>query len=98
MLLIFEFTVDNIDVKNLGVKGNYKNLMIQKKNIDCAKLFEDSIHDEPAPSFQMMPFEAIPKKLLPEFTYENKILVKRYFFTQDFPRDRKKGIISWVSF
>ena len=88
---ISQFIVGSIDVQGLGGKGNYKNLFIKKKNINCVKLFEDIIHDEPAPEFQMMPFEVIPETLLPDFTYENRVLVKRYFFTQDFPRDRKKG-------
>ena len=80
-----------MDEKDLGEQGNYLNLLIHEKKFDCRKLFEDSIHDEPAPYFQILPYMNIPVTLLNDFTYENKIIIKRYFFTQDFPRDRKKG-------
>ena len=76
--------------------GNYKNLVIQKKNIGCKKLFEDGIHDEPAPSFQLEPFEYIPKSLLQDFTYGNRILVKRYFLADSFPSDRNSGNVFLV--
>ena len=80
-----------MDEKDLGEQGNYLNLLIHEKKFDCRKLFEDSIHDEPAPYFQILPYKNIPVTLLNDFTYGNKIIIKRYFFTQDFPRDRKKG-------
>ena len=83
--------VDNLDDKLLGANGNYKYLSIQKKKFDCLKLFENDVHDEPAPSFQKVPFQDIPKILLDDFTYGNKILVTRYFFTESFPTDRNKG-------
>ena len=83
--------VDNLDDKPLGANGNYKYLSIQKKKFDCLKLFKHDVHDEPAPSFQKVPFQNIPKSLLHDFTYGNEILLTRYYFNQDFPRDRNKG-------
>ena len=87
-----------MDKRELGENGNYKNLFLQKKKIDCFKLFKDNIHDEPAPPFQKTPFQNIPKKLLHEFTYGNRILMKRFFFTQDFPRNRNEGRQFYVNF
>ena len=78
--------VDNLDDKALGANGNYKYLSIQKKKFDCLKLFKHDVHDEPAPSFQKVPFHNIPKSLLHDFTYGNEILLTRYYFNQDFPR------------
>ena len=88
---IIVITVDNIDEERLGIAGNYKNLIIQKKNIACNKLFEDGIHDEPAPHFQIEPLEYIPEYLLDDFTYGNRILVKRYFLKDSFPSNRDSG-------
>ena len=87
------FIASNVDQEEFGMLGNYKNLFIQKKNIACKQLFEDSIHDEPAPPFQLEPYEYIPECLLQEFTYGNRILVKRYFFKDSFPSDRNSGKI-----
>ena len=82
---------DKLDRKELGRSGNYKGLMIQQKNIQCTPLFEDSIHDEPAPSSQLGPFKYIPHRLLWDFTYGGRLLVKRYFWTDSFPSDRNSG-------
>ena len=83
--------IGKIDDESLGKAGNYKNLIIQRKDILCRKLFEDSIHDEPAPNFQKEPLEYLPESLLPDFTYGNRILVKRYFLKDSFPSNRKSG-------
>jgi len=81
-----------LDDEKLGKAGNYKNLVIQKKSIECRNLFEDSIHDKPAPEFQKEPFEYLPKSLWNDFTYQNRVLVTRYFLTDSFPSDRNSGV------
>ena len=85
------FLGNKLDTKELGRSGNYKNLLIHQKNIQCKPLFEDGIHDEPAPSSQLKPFNYIPDSLLWDFTYGDRILVKRYFLTDSFPSNRKAG-------
>ena len=74
--------------------GNYKNLVSQRKEIICKDFFEDIIHDEPAPRFQKQPLEFLPTSMLKDFTYDNRILIKRYFFTDSFPSNRDSGIES----
>ena len=83
--------IGNIDEEKLGKSGNYKKLVIQQKDIVCNKLFEDSIHDEPAPKFQKQPLLYLPEPMLREFTYNDRILVKRYFLEDSFPSDRHSG-------
>ena len=83
--------IEPLDDEKLGKAGNYKNLGIQKKSIECRNLFEDSIHDKPAPEFQKEPFEYLPKSLWNDFTYQNRVLVTRYFLTDSFPSDRNSG-------
>ena len=83
--------IGNIDEEKLGKSGNYKKLVIQQKDIVCNKLFEDSIHDEPAPKFQKQPLLYLPEPMLREFTYNDRILVKRYFLVDSFPSDRHSG-------
>ena len=83
--------VDKIDQQELGAIGNYKNILIQKKDISCNKLFESSVHDEPAPLFQLEPFTYIPDSFWHDFTYGNKILVTKYFFKDSFPTNRNSG-------
>ena len=83
--------IGNIDEEKLGKAGNYKKLVIQQKDIVCNKLFEDSIHDEPAPKFQKQPLLYLPEPMLREFTYNDRILVKRYFLEDSFPSDRHSG-------
>ena len=90
-ICFFKILIEKIDDKSLGNAGNYKHLVIQEKDIICRKLFEDSIHDEPAPNFQKEPLEYLPESLLPYFTYENKVLVTRYFLKNSFPPNRKSG-------
>ena len=90
-LPIVLFLGEKLDRKELGRSGNYKNLLIHQKNIQCKPLFEESIHDEPAPKSQLKPFRYIPQPLLWDFTYGGRILVKRYFLTDSFPSDRKAG-------
>ena len=85
------FLGNKFDKKELGRSGNYKNLLIHQKNIQCKPLFEDGIHDEPAASSQLKPFTYIPQPLLWDFTYGGRILVKRYFLTDSFPSDRNAG-------
>ena len=90
-LPILLFLGEKLDRKELGRSGNYKNLLIHQKSIQCQPLFEDGIHDEPAPSFQLKPFRYIPQPLLWDFTYGDRILVKRYFLSDSFPSNRKAG-------
>ena len=92
---ILDVKVDNIDNFDIGVgklrAGNYKNLKLQKKHIDCSQLFGSDIHNLYAPSFMTKPPKAIPKIWTKEFTYDGRVVTKSRYISDGFPANRTNG-------
>ena len=92
----------NIDDDEIGTgrlqPGNYRNLKLRRKNIECEMLLNSKVHDIPAPSFLMKPFKTIPISMQADFTYDGKIKVEPWYFENSFPTNRTSGKIEETIF
>lgn len=94
--IIFIDHIENEEIddeinKTLGKleAGNYANLRLKSKNIDCPLLFQSKVHDLSAPSFMKKPFQYIPGLLKADYTYENRVKLRSWYISENFPKNRK---------
>ena len=90
--LVNKRQIGDIDDKARGTgrlkQGNYANLKLKQKQIDCPILFSSGVHDEPAPSFMVKPFKTIPPFFEKDYTYGGRVKVKPYYIEENFPTNR----------
>ena len=83
--------IDDKEKKKLGElqPGNYANLKLKNKNIDCPLLFSSQVHDLPAPSFMKSPLKYIPGLMKADYTYNDRIKVHPWYISENFPTYQK---------
>ena len=69
--------------------GNYANIRLKKKYINCPILFRSKVHDLPAPPFMTKPFKYIPGSLKSDYTYNGRINVRPWYISENFPTNQK---------
>ena len=82
-----DYEIDDQTNDSLGKlqPGNYANLVLKYKNINCPLLFESKVHDLPAPSFMKKPFQYIPGILKVDYTYDNRVKIYPWYISENFP-------------
>ena len=93
-LIIIGKMINEIDDKTnqtLGKlqPGNYANLKLKKKYINCPILFRSKVHDLPAPPFMTKPLQYIPGSLISDYTYDGRIKVLPWYISENFPTNHK---------
>ena len=81
------------DTNNLKIgelqPGNYANLKLKQKHIDCKLLFQSKVHDLPASKYMTKPFHYIPDLLMRDYTYDGRIKINEWYIEENFPTKQK---------